>query len=202
MVVVVLALEVVDVAGPDERAPHFTGDLDDPLVRTVLVGEAVLLDLEVDVVLTKRADQLVGVVARRVHLAVQQVLAEARLQAARQGNDALRVTGDLREIERRLAALVALEEAGRGELDEIAVAGRGGREQREMVALEPAGRPAGMVLDDVHLAAEDRLDVVLAARREQLNGSVHHAVIGQSEGRLFERGGPGGELLDLARSVE
>ena len=99
-----------------------------------------------------------------------------------------------------LAAVEALEEAGRGQLDEVAVAGIGFSEQRQVVAL---GASAGVtVVDEVDLAAHDRLDPVLLAGLEELDGAVHDAVIGQSEGRLAEGRGALGEGVDLARAVE
>ena len=116
--------------------------------------------------------------------------------------DALGVGGDLLEVDRRLAALEALEESGRGELDEVAIPGRGRRQQRQVEAVELSGRAAGVVLNDVRLAAEDRLDVVLAASRDQLHGAVHHPVVGQGERRLVERRRPRGQRLDLAGPVE
>ena len=47
-------------------------------------------------------------------------------QSEGQRDDTVGMIRDLREVDRRLAALVALEEAGRAQLDQIAVAGRGG----------------------------------------------------------------------------
>ena len=46
---VVLAAQVVDVAGADERSAQLPGDTHDPLVALVLEGEAVALELEVHV---------------------------------------------------------------------------------------------------------------------------------------------------------
>src|SRR5207237_2014322 len=106
------------------------------------------------------------------------------------GDHAFSVAGDLLQVDRWLAALIALEEPARGELDEVAVAGRGGGQERQVEAVEAARSPARVVLDDVDLAAEDRLDPVLATRREKLDGAVHHAVVCQSQCRLLVRGSP------------
>ena len=109
---------------------------------------------------------------------------------------------DLGEVHRRLAPVQAFQKAGRGELDEVAIAGVVGREQGQVVALGPA-RPAGRVIvDEVDLTADDRLDAVLCARLVELDGAVHHAVVGQAEGRLAELGGARGQGVDLARAVE
>ena len=66
MVAVILATQVVHVAGPDQAAPDFAGDADDALVALVLIGQAVLLHLEVDVPGAEDSKQLVGVRARVV----------------------------------------------------------------------------------------------------------------------------------------
>ena len=64
VVVVVLAAQVVHVAGADERAADLARDPHDPLVGLVLLGDAVLLDLEVDVLGAEDLDQVVDVRAR------------------------------------------------------------------------------------------------------------------------------------------
>ena len=70
--VVVLAAQVVHVAGADERPADLAGDPDDPLVALVLGGETVLLDLEVDVVGAEDPQQVVGVRAGVVGAVVDQ----------------------------------------------------------------------------------------------------------------------------------
>ena len=147
MVVVVLPAQIVHVAGADQRASDLAGDLDDPLVALLLRSEPVLLYLEVDVLGAEDPHQVVGVRACVAGTVVDQALAEARGQAAGEGDDAARPALDLGEVDGRLAALQALQETGGGQLDEVAVAGVVGREQREVVTLGPArlrcGRPRG-----------------------------------------------------------
>ena len=140
--------------------------------------------------------------ARQVGAIADQVLAEPRLQAAGQRDQPVAVLGQLCHVHRGLAALVALQEAPRGQLDQVAVAGGVGGQQREVEALQPARRPALVVIDDVDLAADDRLDAMLAAGREQLDRPVHHAMVGEAQSRLIELGGPRGERVDLARPVQ
>lgn len=59
-----------------------------------------------------------------------------------------------------------------------------------------------MILDEIDLATEDRLDVVLGAGLLKLDHAVHHAMVGQSERWLTELGGTGGKRLDFACAVE
>jgi hypothetical protein len=202
VVVVVLAAQVVHVAGAHDRAPDLAGDAHDPLVGLLLVGDAVLLDLEVDVVGAEGVHQVVDVGARLVVATVDQALAEARGQAAGEGDDALPARGELGHVQVRLAAVQALEEAVRGELDQVAVADVRGRQQREVVALDASRRAVRVVVDQVDLAAEDRLYVVLAARLVELDGAVHHPVVGEPQRRLAELRRALGEVLDVARAVE
>src|SRR5947209_7683991 len=200
--VVVVAPQIVHVAGSNDRPPELTRDPDDSLVGSFLFGKSILLNLEVDVLGAERLHELVGMRARFGRTSVEQVLTKPRLKAATECDHAVGVRGNLLEIDRRLAALISLEEPGRGQLDEVAIAGRRGRQQGEMEAVQATGRPARVILDDVHLAAQNRLDPVLLAGGEQLDRAVHHAVIGERQRRLFEGGGARGELVDLARPVE
>ena len=58
------------------------------------------------------------------------------------------------------------------------------------------------VVDEVGLEAEDRLDAVLLAGLVELDGAVHHPVVGEPERGLAERGGAGGQALDVRGAVE
>ena len=111
--VVVLATQVVDVAGADEFAAHLTSDLDDSLVALVLGGEPVLLHLEVDVVLPEDAYEVVGVSARVCGTVVEQALAEARGETPCERDDALRALLDLGQVEVGLASAQSFQKAGR-----------------------------------------------------------------------------------------
>ncbi len=200
---------------PTRRPPSFARDALDPLVALLLGGQPVLLQLEVDVLGAEDAEQLVGVGARVLGAVFGEALAEAGGEAAGERDHALGVARDLLEVDGRLAALQPLQEAGGGELDEVAVAGVVGGQQREVVALarfprrvgsDPrwvgSGGGRGVVVHEIDLAADDRLDAVLGARLVELHRAVHHAVVGETEGGLLELRGALGEGVDLAGAVE
>ena len=65
-------------------------------------------------------------------------LAEPRRQAPGQRDHAVAEALHLAEVDVRLAAVQALEEACRRKADEVPIAGVGRGEQREVVALDPA----------------------------------------------------------------
>src|SRR4029077_3733835 len=129
-------------------------------------------------------------------------LAEARRETAGERDHALRVAVEQFHVDRRLAALQAVEKPRRGELDKVAVSARIGREQRQVIALAPHRSARTVVVDEIDLAADDRLDPVLRARLVQLDRSVHHAVVGEAERGLAELSSALGESVDLARPIE
>jgi hypothetical protein len=71
-----------------------------------------------------------------------------------------------------------------------------------VVALGLARPAGGVIVDQIDLTADDRLDAVLCACLVELDGAVHHAVVGQAERRLAELGGPRRQGVDLARAVQ
>jgi len=158
--------------------------------------------LEVDVLGADRLEQVVGVGAGLVVAALGEPAREARGQAARQDDQALTVRRQLGEVDRRLAAVEALEEPGRAQPHEVAVALIGGRHEGQVVALGLLRAAVRVVVDVVDLAADDRLDPVLLGRLVELDGAVHHTMVGQRERRLPEGRGALGERVDLARPVE
>ena len=210
MVVVVVARQVVDVARADERAADLAREAHDPLVHLVLLGDAVDLDLHVDVLAAHGLEEIVEMGAGIGGALLDDPAREARLEAARQRDQALRVALQEPDVDVGLAPAESLEEAGRGELHQVAEALVGAREERQVVALAPAvGRR--VVVDEVGLHADDRLDPGLLARLVVVDGAVHGAVIGDAERGHAELGGPLGHridralrglLLDLAMAVE
>ena len=133
--------------------------------------------------------------------AVDDPPARAGGEAARERDHAVAVALEQLHVDAGLAAVQALEEAGAGELGQVAEALVALREQRQVVALDLALADRAVV-DEVRLEPQDRLDAVLAARLEELDRAVHHAVVGEPERRLLELRGAGGELVDLAGAVE
>ena len=203
MVVVVLAAQVVDVGGGDQRPAHLAGEADDPLVRLVLVGDAVLLHLEIDLVGAEGLQQIVEVGAGVLGPLLDQAPAEARLQAAGERDHPLGMARQQLHVDVRLPPREALEEAGRGELDQVAEAGVAGGQQGQVVALvaDLLGDRAAIV-DQVGLEPDDRLDPMLATGLVELDRAVHHPVVGEPEGRHSQLRRAGGHRVDLAGAVE
>ena len=201
MVVVVLPAEVVDVRRRHQRPAHLGGEAPDRLVDLLLLGEAVALDLEVHLLRPEGLDQLVEVRARLLGLALQDPLAAPRREAAGEADHAFGMPLEQLQVDPRLAAVQALEEAGARQLDQVAQAGIALRQQRQVVALD-LRLTAAPVVDEVGLEPHDRLDAVLPGGLVELDRPVHHPVVGEPERRLAEARRTLGELVDLARAVE
>ncbi len=112
MVVVVVAGQVVDVARADERPADLPREAHDAFVHLVLLGDAVDLDLHVEVVAPDGLCEVVEMGAGVGRALLEDPPREARLQAARQGNEALRVALQEAHIDVGLPAPEPLEEPG------------------------------------------------------------------------------------------
>ena len=194
----VLVAEVVDVAGRDQRQPGFPGELRQRRVDPLLDVEAGVLHLDVGRVAAEDLGEAVEVGARVVGPVLLERLADAAGEAAGERDQALRVALEQLPVDAGLV-VVALEVAGRGELDQVRVAGVVLGEQRQVRVALPL-RPA--VLGDVELAADQRLDADLARLAHELDRARERAVVGQRHRRHLELGRARRERGDAARSVE
>ncbi len=133
----VLGTRVVAVVGGEQRRAELRGDLDELRVGLVLRGDAVVLQLDEEVVAPEDVLQLAGLVQRGFVVAVEQRLQHVATEAAGAGDDAFAVVGEDLPVDLRLA-VVALEERSARELDQVAVAGVVLGQQREVVPGLPA----------------------------------------------------------------
>jgi len=106
-------------------------------VGLVLFGDAVILDLDEQVVASKDVLQATGLLQRRVEALVHQRLQHMATQAAGGGDHALGVLRQQLPVEPWLV-VVPLEERLGTQLDEVLVAGEVLGQQREVVVELPA----------------------------------------------------------------
>ena len=190
--------EVVDVAGGDERQLRLGRELDELRVDALLHVEARVLELDVGRVAPEHGREPVevgGGVGRPVLL---ERLADAAGEAAGERDQAARVALEQLPVDARLR-VVALEVAERAELDQVRVAGvRLGQEGQVRVA----ARARAAVVGDVDLAADDRLDPLVARRLVEVDRAGERAVVGERHRGHLELGRAGRERRDPARPVE
>src|SRR6266480_867670 len=109
-----------------------------------------------------------------------------------------RVTLEQLPVDPRLV-VVALEVPGRGELDQVPVAGVVLGEQGQVRVALPL---RSAVVGDVNLAADQRLDAVLARLPVQLDRARERPVVCERDRWHLELRGALGERRDPARAVE
>ena len=194
----VLVPEVVDVAGGDERQAGRPGELRERGIDPLLHIEAGVLDLQVDGVAPEDVDEPRDFRLGLGALPVLERLADPAREAAGERDEPLRVRREEVPVDARLV-VVALEEAGRGELDQVRVAlVRLGQQRQVRVAL-PLRQP---VVGHVDLAAEERLDPLLPRLAVELDRAGEGAVVGERHRGHLQLGRPSGQLGDPARPVE
>jgi hypothetical protein len=194
----VFVTEVVDIPGRNQRQPGLPRELRQGRVDPRLDLEAGVLHLDVGRVAAEDLCEAVEIAARVVAAVLLEGLADTTREAARERDQSLRVALEQLPVDARLV-VVALEVAGRGELDQVAVAGVVLGQQREVGVALPLGPP---VLGDVELATQDRLDALLASLLVELDRAGERPVIGERDRRHLELGGPLRERRDPTRPVE
>ena len=212
----VFGARVVAVVGREQRRAELRGDLDQLRVGLVLRGDAVVLQLDEEVVAPEDVLQLAGLLQRGLEVAGEQRLQHVPTEAAGAGDDAFAVVGEDLPVDLRLA-VVALEERAARELDQVAVAGVVLGEQREVVPrlLAALALAAGVVdlaagvdalvaalVRHVRLEPDDGRDAGLLARGVERQDAVHVAVVGDAERRLLVGRGRLDELVDPGGAVE
>ena len=192
--------QVVAIVGGDQRDAGPGGECGRSGADLVLDLEAVVLDLEEEVL--RPEDLAVGERGPRRALGVvgEEVAADLALGTRRQGDQPLGVRGEDFVVHARLV-VEALEEGERGEPHQVAKAPLVARQQDQVVGAV-AGAVAAAPAGDVRLHPDDRLDARLARRLIELDRPEQRAVVGEGQGRHRQLGGARHHALDGARAVE
>ena len=192
------------------------GDLEQLRVRAVLIGDAVVLQLDEEVVAPEDLLESGRLLQSRSLVALQQRLQDLAAEAARRDDEALVVRVEQLPVDLGLH-VVALEVGAARELDQVAVADVGlGQRGEVVVRLAPAlDVAAGVVLAApasgslravlvglVELGADDRLEAVVLGRPVEVEDAVHVAVVGDPDRRLAVGGRLGHHVADPRRPVE
>jgi hypothetical protein len=211
----VLGSRVVGVVGGEKRGVETPGYLEQVAHDLLLGGDAVVLDLDEEVVPPEDVLELGGGGQSSVEVAGlgAGVLFEAVVGAEELGHQAtetagggdhtLRVLGQQLEVHPRLV-VVALEERPRGQLHQVLVAGLVfGVEQQVIALVGRSYRPVEPgALGQVCLDPDHRRQVVALGRFHEVDHAVEDAVIGDPHSRLPVLGGDTDHVLDPRRTVQ
>ena len=203
MELAVLAVHVVQVVRRDEPDIVLLGELDEAGVGLALLRQAVVLDLEEEVLAAKDlevfAHERVGV----LHVVLQDSARNLAGDAGREADDALVVLAQEVLVDARLV-VHALDVGQRDELDEVAVARLVLREQNQVVVADAIDLAVllARARGHVDLAADDGLHALLLCLFVEVDDAVHGAVVGDGDTVHAERFRRLDEFLDAARTVE
>ena len=194
----VLAVRVVAVVRGEQRRVEAPGDLDQLRVGPLLLGEAVVLQLDEEVVAAEDVLEPAGPPLRLRLVARQQRLEDHPAQTSGGGDEPGVMALEELPVEPGLV-VVALEVGRRGQLHQVAVAlDRLGQEGQVVVELLPALDVAARVVDPppphrplvarlaghVGLGTDDRHDPLVPAGLVEVQDPVHVPVVRDAERRL------------------
>ncbi len=201
----VLFAEIVAVVGRDQRNAGVLAQAQQVGADLVLLLQALVLNLEEEILCAEELAEEAGSLARGVVLPFRQALGDFALQAAGKPDQPARVLGEKFLADARLV-VEAVERRLGGDLHQVAVALVGLGEHDQVVVVIAVGRRAVhavvVLLADVELAADDGLDAVLLGGIVEMQRAEDVAVVGDGDGRLPELGHARHELVDVAGAIE
>ena len=191
-------IEVVDVARGDERQVPLRGEAGELRHEPFLDLQARVLELDVGGVATEDLDEPVELALGVGGAGLGQRPADTARQAAGERDQPGRVALEQLPVDPR-TVVVPLQVAERAELDQVGVAlvrlRQDGQVRVTLVLLVA-------VVDDVHLAADDRLDALRLRRLVEVDRTSQGAMVREGHGGHLERGRLRRERGDPARPVE
>jgi len=176
------AMDVVEVVGDDERQSHLGGEPQELLVEPALLGQAVILELEVEAIRPQDVAVLAGDGPGKVPVLDLERPGNLAVEAGRQADQALAVLRQVLAVDARLV-VVAVDVRVRDEAAQVPIADEVGGEEDEVeglgvgLALLVGHRPAG----DVGLDADDRLDALVPRRLVEGDGAIEGPVVGDRQ---------------------
>ena len=212
----VLALAVMAVVGCDERSVERAGNPDEAGVGPALLIEAMILQLDEEVLLAEDVLEPSGECRRGVKVAGEEGLGHHAAKAAGRRDETLVIALQQLPVDAGLV-VVALQVSGRRELDEVAVTlSRLGKDGQVVVELLASLAFAARVVDaappyralvarprcHVGLGADDGREAARPALLVEVEDAVHVAVIGDRESRLAIGHRCDNQFSDPRRPVE
>ena len=198
--------EIVGVVGGDQRNAQLAADAGHLHVHDAVLDAAVVLDLQVEV---GAEDLLVPGRHGAGHIGapLENRLGDLTAETGGGHDQTLAVLAQQLLVDagsrKDAPAAHAAQVADAGELHQIAVAHPIlGQHHQVVAALFFRLRILDRAVDHIHLIADDRLDAGLTAELEQLDGAVHHAVIGEGQGGHAQLHCPLHHLRQLAGPIE
>jgi len=192
----------VAVVRRDEGDAGPPGQCDERFVDRRLVGQAVVLELQVEIAVAEDLHVAAGGGFGSGLVAGHDARGDLPGQAGGQADQAAGVPAEQLEVDAG-AVVEPLQEAQGDQSAQVLIAVPVLHQQDEVEAvLAGAGFLVPAARDDVHLAADNGFDAGLLRLLVELHGAVQVAVVGDGQGRHSAGGGLGHQPVDGAGAVE
>ena len=191
------------VVGGDEGQTGFPGQAQDALIHPRLLGDAVILQFEIEVLRPEDLRKLQGLLLRPGIIIVHQTAGDLPCQAGGQGDEAPGMPAQQLQIHPGLAVKALLEGAG-DHLAQIPVAFLVFAQQHQVpgLAVEAVDTVAHAARGHIDLAADDGAYAGGLGGLVKINDAVHNAVVRDGHGVLPQRLDPLHDRADAACAVE
>ena len=203
LIIGVLFLDIVRVVCHDKGDAGIAVQADKLAPRGLLILDAVILDLKIEIILPEKLLQLQRLGLRGLIVTADEPLGNVPRKAAGQAYEPLGVLVQNRPVYARLN-VKALGEARGDEVAEVAVACLilAQEDQVRIVIVNAVLLIAHVARRDIDLAADDRLYARGLAGTVEIDSTVHYAVIGDRDGVLPQLLYTLRQLFDAAGAVE
>ena len=179
--------QIVGVVGDHHGQACLLVDAQDALVHHPLVGDAVILELQIEVVLPEDLRELQGIGLGVVILPVTQSPRDLSRQAGAEGNKSSAVGPQQLQINAGLD-IKALHKGHGHQIAEIPVPLLVPAQQHQMAALRvefmDLVKASAFLGSHIDLAADDRLDALSLTGSVEIDSSIHNTVVCDGAGCL------------------
>ena len=201
----ILTAQVVGIVGADQRQARLLVEAQQVLVHLCLLGDAMVLQLQIEAVGAEDLRHLQRVGLGIFILAVAQALGDLARKARRQGNKAAAVLFQQLHIDAGLD-VKTLCPGHRNHVGEVFITLLILTQQHQMAALcvefVDLIKAGTALRRDIHLAADDGLHALCLTGAIEINGAVHHAVVCDGAGSLPHLLHHFGKVFDAAGTVQ
>ena len=198
----VFAAQVVRIIGYQHGNIQFLFHTEKVRMNSLLIGQALILNLKIEIAAPKDVLILLRHTTRLLVVTGHELFADLATQATGKSDQPLRVLGQKLLADARLS-VEAMQRGLRGNSDQILVALFVFSQHQQVVVLVVLRLgPVILVLADIELAAQNRLDTLLLGCIKKMHRSEDVAVIGHCHRALPQFGSSLDKLFHVAGAVK
>ena len=199
----ILFAQIVGIVGDHQRQAGLPGQALYTLIHGALLVNTVILQFQVEVAFAENVRQLQGVVLGGIVIFLHEVLRDSTRQTGGQGDEALVVLFQQRQIHTGFA-VEAVDKGFGHQQTQVFIARPVLAQQHQMVriivdAVDTVGHAAA---GDIDLAADDRLYPGCFRRFIEIDTAIHDTVVGDGYGGLAQFLHPVHQAVDAAGTVQ